>query len=76
MKNMICPSVLSILLLLDTSKLYSVVTVLRNITGSVQDYTGLYRAVQTLVMARTGTDTIIVTGALEPPPPSDFYFSL
>ena len=76
MKNMICPSVLSILLLLETSKLYSVVTVLRNITGSVQDCTGLYRAVQTLVMARTGTDTIIVTGALEPPPPSDFYFSL
>ena len=53
MKNMICPSVLSILLLLETSKLYSVVTVLRNITGSVQGCTGLYRHLSWLALVQT-----------------------
>ena len=55
----------------------SVLAGLRNITGSVQCTGLLYRIVRTLVMAPTGTDTIIVTGApLPPPPPSYFQFNL
>ena len=50
----------------------SVLAGLRNITGSVQCTGLLYRIVRTLVIAPTGTDTIIVTGAPLPPPPPDF----